>query len=59
MDIEKILERPKRVEVDGQVVEYHDATDMIDVDRYLESKKATRKRKFPIRITKMMSGGAI
>ena len=59
MDIEKLMERPKRIEVDGQVVENHDAADLVEVDRYLESKKATRKRRFPVRVARMMLGGAI
>ena len=59
MDIEKLIERPKRVEVDGQVVENHDLADIIDLDRYLASKKAMKRRKLPIGIAKMRSGGAI
>lgn len=58
MDIEKILEKPKRVEVDGQVVETHGLGDVVEFDRYLSSKKAMLGRKLPVRFTKMVSGGA-
>ena len=56
---EKMLTQPKVVEVDGQRVENHSVSDLIEVAKFLASKKATRKRGCPLRITKMASGGAL
>lgn len=56
---EKMLTQPKVVEVDGQRVENHSVSDLIEVAKFLASKNATRKRRCPLRITKMASGGAI
>ena len=56
---EKMLTQPKVVEVDGQRVENHSVGDLIEVAKFLASKNATRKRRCPLRITKMASGGAI
>ena len=56
---EKMLTQPKVVEVDGQRVENHSVSDLIEVARFLASKNATRKRGCPLRITKMASGGAL
>jgi len=57
--MEKLLLQPKVMEVDGQRVENQSVTDLIEVDRYLASKNATRGRKFPVRFAKMAAGGAI
>ena len=57
--MEKLLLQPKVMEVDGQRVENHSVADLIEVDRDLASKKATRGRRCPLRITKMASGGGI
>jgi hypothetical protein len=56
---EKMLTQPKVVEVDGQRVENHSVGDLIEVAKFLASKNATRKRRCPLRITKMASGGAL
>ena len=59
--IEEIMENlilsPKKVEVDGQVVENHSAADLIKLLNYYASKDALKGRRLPIRITKMASGG--
>jgi hypothetical protein len=57
--MEKLLLQPKAVEVDGQRVENHSPSDLIEVDRYLASKKALRSGRCPLRFTRMASGGAI
>lgn len=56
---EKLLTQPKVVEVDGQRVENHSVGDLIEVAKFLASKNATRRRKCPLRVTKMASGGAV
>jgi len=57
--MDKMLLQPKVVEVDGQRVENHSVADLIEVDRYLASKNATRGRRCPVRLTKMVAGGAV
>lgn len=56
---EKLLTQPKVVEVDGQKVENHSVGDLIEVAKFLASKNATRRRRCPLRVTKMASGGAV
>ena len=55
--MENLLLSPKKVEVDGQVVENHSAADLIKRLNYYASKDALKGRKLPIRITKMAAGG--
>ena len=55
--MEKLLLQPKEVEVDGQRVANQSVADLIQVDRYLASKKAVRGRRCPLQITRMASGG--
>jgi hypothetical protein len=57
--MEKLLLQPKVMEVDGQRVENHSIADLIQVDRYLASKKAVRGKRCPLRITKMAAGGGL
>ena len=54
-----LLLSPKKVEVDGQVVENHSAADTIKLLNYYASRDALKKRRLPIRIDKMAAGGAI
>lgn len=56
---EKMLTQPKVVEVDGQRVENHSVSDLIEVAKFLASKNATRKRRCSLRVTKMAAGGAL
>lgn len=49
---------PAKASVDGQSVEQHALRDQIEADRYLESKRATRKRGLGIRLFKIVAGGA-
>lgn len=55
--MENLLLSPKKVEVDGQVVENHSATDLIKLLNYYASKDALKAKRLPIRITKMVAGG--
>lgn len=57
--MEKLLTQPKEVEVDGQRVVNQSVGDLVDAAQFLASKKALERRSFPVRITKMASGGAI
>ena len=54
-----LLLSPRKVEVDGQVVENHSAADAIKLLNYYASRDALKKRRLPIRIDKMAAGGAI
>ena len=56
---ENLLLSPKKVEVDGQVVENHSAADAIKLLNYYASRDVMKKRRLPIRIDKMAAGGAI
>lgn len=49
---------PAKASVDGQSVEQHALKDQIEADRYLESKRATRRRGLGIRLFKIVAGGA-
>ena len=55
--MENLLLSPKKVEVDGQVVENHSAADLIKLLNYYASKDALKRKRLPIRITKMAAGG--
>jgi hypothetical protein len=60
-EIQNTLEQnavgPKRVKGDSGEVEQHSLKEQIEADRYLASKKATRKG-FAVRISKMKASGA-
>lgn len=56
---EKMLARPKVVEVDGQRVENQSVGDLIKVANFFAAKQATSGRRCPLRITKMAAGGAV
>ena len=50
---------PAKASVDGQSVEQHPLPDVIEADRYRESKKASRKRGIGVRLVKLTPPGAI
>lgn len=56
---EKLLTQPKTVEVDGQRVENHSVSDLIEAARFLASKNAAKSRRCPLKVTKMAAGGAV
>lgn len=49
---------PKHVKGDSGEVEQHSLTEQIEVDRYLNSKKAAKSKRLGIRITKLVPPGA-
>lgn len=49
---------PAKASVDGQSVEQHPLPDVIEADRYRESKKASRKPGIGIRLAKLVPPGA-
>lgn len=55
--MERLLTSPKEVEVDGQRVTNQSVGDLIKVANYLASKNALKRKRLPIRITKMAAGG--
>ena len=48
---------PAEASVDGQTVKQHSLKDQIEVDRYLASKQAS-KRKLGVRLTRVVPPGA-
>lgn len=50
---------PRRASGDSGSMEQHSLKDQIELDRYLESKKAVRKKHLGIRITKLEPPGAV
>lgn len=56
--LENAMTQPKKVIVDDKTVEQHSLEDMIALDKYIETKKAMRKRSLGIRFAKMQAGGA-
>jgi hypothetical protein len=49
---------PARASVDGQSVDQHSLADQIAADRYLASKKASRKAGLGVKTTKLIPPGA-
>ena len=49
---------PKSAQVDGQRVEQHPLSDLVQADRYLASKRAARGRYGGVRFTRMSHSGA-
>lgn len=49
---------PRRATGDSGSVEQHALKDQIDADRYLESKKATRKKGLGVKLVKLSPSGA-
>jgi hypothetical protein len=60
-EIEKSIEEnalgPKSVESDGQKVEQRPIAELIEADRYLNSKKAMQKKGLGIKIAKLIPPG--
>lgn len=48
---------PRRATGDSGSVEQHAIKDQIDADRYLESKKATRKKGLGVKLVKLSPSG--
>lgn len=56
--LENAMLQPKKVVIDDKTVEQHSLDEVIAMDRYVQSKKALRKRTLGIRFGKMSAGGA-
>lgn len=52
------INQPKRVEIDGQKVEQHDLSEIVKFDKYIEAKKAIKKRGFCLKFSKLKASGA-
>ena len=52
-------EGPKRASGDSGSVEQHRPTDQIAVDKYLESKKAARRKGLGVKLAKISPGGTV
>ncbi len=49
---------PKSAEVDGQKVEQHSLSEMVEADQYLASKKALKRKNRGLKFSKLQSSGA-
>ncbi len=56
--IEEAARNPKRVRTDAGEVEQHDLSKMVEVDKYLASKKGAANKYRGLRFTKMNPPGA-
>ena len=50
---------PRSAEVDGQRVEQHSLKEQIEVDKYLASKEAVKRRGNGLKFSKMTHSGAV
>ncbi len=59
--IEQIIEKnaaaPKRVKGDSGEVEQHSLSELIEVEKFIASKKATKAKGFGVIVKKMVNGG--
>lgn len=58
-ELKSKLNSPKVIEVDGQKIEQHDLSELIEADRYFSGKIASRKRGFGLRFAKLESSGSV
>lgn len=49
---------PKSAEIDGQKVEQHSLSDVIEADKYLASKSALKRRSRGLKFNKLQPSGA-
>ena len=56
--IQRNASGPKSAQVDGQRVEQHALSDIIQADKYLASKKAAKSRTGGLKFTKLSHSGA-
>lgn len=55
--LKQAVNNPLSANVDGQSISQHNLKDLIEFDRYMESKKASRGKKLGIRLFKVQRGG--
>lgn len=58
-EIEQSAKDPKRVTVDGNSAENQPLSEQIEADRYLEAKKAVKRKDRGLQITKLKPPGSI
>lgn len=56
--IQENVAGPKRASADSVEMEQHSLPDQIEVDRYLASKQAAKRKGLGVRITKLVPPGA-
>lgn len=56
--IEENLSNPLSVSIDGQTVQQQNLKDLIEADKYLASKKASKSNKIGIRFFRTILGGS-
>lgn len=57
-EISESAQSPKQVTHDGVTTIQHSLKDQIEADKYLTSRRATRRRAFPIKMAKVVPGSA-
>ena len=57
-DLAKKIDQPKVVEIDNQKVTQHSLKEVAEFDRYIQGKKAIKKRGSGLKFTKMEASGA-
>ena len=57
--LEQVMLQPQKVEVDGKEVWHHDLDQVVALDKYIQSKRAMKKRGCGIRFSKLEAGGAV
>ena len=57
--LEDAMSKPKKVEIDGKVVENHSLSDVIALDRYMRTVKASRKSRHGFRVARMEASGTV
>ncbi len=57
IDIEKNAAAPKRVKGDSGEVEQHSLSELIEVEKFLASKKAAKAKGFGVVVKRMANGG--
>ena len=55
--LKQAVNNPLSANVDGQSISQHNLKDLIEFDRYMESKKASKGKKIGIRLFRVERGG--
>lgn len=55
--LQQAVNNPLSATIDGQSISQHNLKDLIEFDKYMESKKASRGKKLGIRLFKVQRGG--
>lgn len=57
--LQQLLSQPQKVEVDGKQVWNHELDHVVELDEYIQKKRAMKNRGCGIRFTKLEAGGAV